>query len=50
MIREVIAAAWAESPGGTVAAIALTPVAVVAIWFLTCMALLALGEVMPAAS
>ena len=41
VIREVIAQAWAQSPAGVIAAIALTPVAVLVCWFLLVVAIVA---------
>lgn len=41
MIRDVVRQAWAQSPGGVLAAIALTPVALLACWVLLVVAIVA---------
>ena len=41
MIRAVVREAWAHSPGEVIAAIALTPVAVLVGWFLLVVAIVA---------
>lgn len=41
MIREVVRQAWAQSPGQVIAALALTPVAVLACWVLLVVAIVA---------
>lgn len=41
MIRELAAAAWAQSPARTVASVALTPVVVVVAWALLVVAIVA---------